>query len=103
MTQLHYTGWPDFGVPANTKDLLTLNQIKNAFIDDKTGISSGSRQGVGPLVVHCSAGVGRTGTLIGLDTITKAIEEQGIDNNNNTVDIYKCVFQMREDRGYLVI
>ena len=93
VTQLHYTGWLDFGVPANTRDLLALNQIKNTFVD-----STGQR--AAPVVVHCSAGVGRTGTLIGLDTITKTIEEE---DSNQLVDIYKCVFQMREDRGFLVI
>ena len=103
VTQLHYTGWPDFGVPSNTKDLLTLNQIKsdlcNKFISNGDPVSP-------VVVVHCSAGVGRTGTLISLDTLTKQIEEKRNDINiagqENPVDVYKCVLKMREDRGSMV-
>ena len=98
LTQLHYTGWPRFGVPANTRDLLALNQIKNTFVDAAVTRGDGGRHP--PVVVHCSAGIGRTGTFIGLNTITKTIEEEDSDQ---LVDIYNCVFQMREDRELLVL
>ena len=50
-----------------------------------------------PVVVHCSAGVGRTGTVIGLDTIANAI-----DANEPTLDIYGVVYNMRKDRCLMV-
>lgn len=53
--QLHYTGWPDFGVPSerHSVDLLV---AECEAVDDSTG----------PIFVHCSAGIGRTGTLMGI-------------------------------------
>ena len=102
LTQLHYTGWPDFGVPANTKDLLTLSKIKMDYCKKLVaggGPKNGATTSHGPVVVHCSTGCGRTGILVGLDTITKQIDA----GNENPVDIYKCVLRMREDRGFMVM
>ena len=48
-------------------------------------------------LVHCSAGVGRTGTLIGLDTLTREV-----DCGKETVDVFNTVYRMREDRGFMV-
>ena len=49
------------------------------------------------MVVHCSAGVGRTGTVIGLDTIANAI-----DLAEPMLDIYGTVYNMRKDRCFMV-
>ena len=50
-----------------------------------------------PVVVHCSDGVGGTGTVIGLDTIANAI-----DANLTTLDVYGVVYNMRKDRCFMV-
>ena len=47
VTQLHYQGWPDHGVPDNTDALLSIHKILREF------------EVTGPVVVHCSAGVGK--------------------------------------------
>ncbi len=49
-------------------------------------------------LIHCSAGVGRTGTLIGLDTLAREV-----DCGREEVDVFNTVYKMREDRERMVI
>jgi protein tyrosine phosphatase len=58
ITQFHYTAWPDFGVPASTAGILHMLDKAN---------ETQKKSQTGPIVVHCSAGAGRTGTLIAID------------------------------------
>lgn len=54
---IHYTEWPDFGVPASTRGLRSLVGLMNQYHDAIPDH---------PLVVHCSAGIGRAGSLIAI-------------------------------------
>ena len=67
VTQLQYTAWPDHGVPDNVMSLI-------AFIHHIRKLHPISHQQ--PLLVHCSAGVGRTGTLILLDIIMQQMKRE---------------------------
>ena len=49
-----------------------------------------------PIAVHCSAGVGRSGTLIAIDSLLQQLEEEG------EVNIYQTVCELRRNRNYLV-
>uniref|UniRef100_A0A8C1LHE8 protein-tyrosine-phosphatase n=1 Tax=Cyprinus carpio TaxID=7962 RepID=A0A8C1LHE8_CYPCA len=86
--QFHYTIWPDHGVPETTQSLVQFVRTVRDYIDRTTS--------PGVTVVHCSAGVGRTGTFIVLDRVLQQLDR------NCTVDIYGCVFDLRLYRSYMV-
>lgn len=58
--QFHYTTWPDFGVPSTPRSFLHFLQVVR-----DSGVLNAN---VGPPVVHCSAGIGRSGTFCLVDS-----------------------------------
>ena len=64
VVQLHYTAWPDHGVPDTTADML----------DFRAAVRACTRPEHGPIVVHCSAGVGRTGSFVAIDRLLSPVE-----------------------------
>lgn len=86
VTHIQFISWPDHGVPGEPHLLLKLRRRVNAF---KNLFS-------GPIVVHCSAGVGRTGSYIGIDAMMEGMEAEG------RVDIYGYVVQLRRQRCLMV-
>nr|XP_034310737.1 receptor-type tyrosine-protein phosphatase alpha [Crassostrea gigas] len=86
VTQFHYTQWPDHGVPDPLSLVVFHKHVKRSV----------GKQNSLPILVHCSAGIGRTGTFIGLD----ALHQQGLETGHVTVEDY--VRRMREDRMNMV-
>ena len=83
VTQLHYLTWPDHGVPTNAMSIVN-------FIKQVNKVHPSSHQY--PLLVHCSAGVGRTGTFIVLDSMMQRIKAEG------NINIFEFLMKLRTKR-----
>ncbi|XP_063915397.1 tyrosine-protein phosphatase Lar isoform X6 [Zophobas morio] len=84
--QLQFTAWPDHGVPDHPAPFLQfLRRVRSLNPADS-----------GPIVVHCSAGVGRTGCFIVIDSMLERMRHE------KTVDIYGHVTCLRAQRNYMV-
>lgn len=86
VTHLQYTAWPDHGTP-NPMELLVYYQYVTKAMEEKPEHK---------LLVHCSAGIGRTGTFIALD----ALHRQGVKKGK--INIVEYVHTMREDRMNMI-
>nr|XP_022313079.1 uncharacterized protein LOC111118076 isoform X2 [Crassostrea virginica] len=84
--QFHFTAWPDKGVPSYASSLVHFRS--------KVVHSHENRKG--PMIVHCSAGIGRTGTFIALDYLVHQAKESGY------VDVFECVETLRRQRLNMV-
>jgi hypothetical protein len=102
ITQLQYSSWPDFGAPAHPAHVLGLVQhcgrVVNSYADSGTnnGIWKNEPAGKGerPVVVHCSAGCGRTGTFCTVDSVVDMLKRQRLqyqkpekENNKDSMDM----------------
>uniref|UniRef100_A0A1A8V549 protein-tyrosine-phosphatase n=1 Tax=Nothobranchius furzeri TaxID=105023 RepID=A0A1A8V549_NOTFU len=84
--QFQFLGWPDHGVPEYpTTTLAFLQKVRACNPPD-----------AGPIIVHCSAGVGRTGCFIVIDAMLERMKHE------KSVDIYGHVTCMRAQRNYMV-
>lgn len=87
VVQLQYISWPDHGVPGNADDLITfVDRVREA-----RGLNSRV-----PIVVHCSAGIGRTGVLITIETALNLMER------DQPVRPIELVQLMRAQRALLI-
>lgn len=86
ITQYHYLTWKDFMAPEHPHGIIK-------FIRQINSVYSVQR---GPILVHCSAGVGRTGTLVALDSLVQQLEEESM------VSIFNTVCDLRHQRNFLV-
>lgn len=78
ITQLQYSGWPDFGAPAHPAHLLGLVEQCNAVVRTWTGSKhmDPDPPNPHPVLVHCSAGCGRTGTFCTVDSVIDMMKRQ---------------------------
>ena len=87
----HYTGWPDHGVPSTCPQILGLLTEMHGILD------KGAR--VAPVIVHCSAGIGRTGTVIATDVVKGLVQEEGL---GAVLDVWKVCKILRTQRAGMV-
>ena len=85
--QYHFTSWPDHGVPKFATSLISFIRRVQKAHSKESGV---------PLLVHCSAGVGRTGTFILLDILLERLRE------NNSLNVYECLANLRKRRVLMV-
>ncbi|CAH8622284.1 unnamed protein product [Schistosoma rodhaini] len=84
--QLQFTAWPDHGVPNHPAPLLMfLRRVRAECPADS-----------GPIIVHCSAGVGRTGAFILLDILLEQMRHE------KAVDVFNTVSRLRAQRNFMV-
>ncbi|XP_059168909.1 receptor-type tyrosine-protein phosphatase alpha-like [Physella acuta] len=83
-TQFHFTSWPDKGVPLTPWGLVDFEQ--------RVALEKTSK----PILVHCSAGVGRTGTFIALRNVMREAEDTG------RINCFQTVAKLRQDRVLMV-
>jgi len=79
VTHFHYVAWPDFGVPETPDEFATFFDLLHehrCFTDPDR-----------PSIVHCSAGIGRTGTLILVDSLLKKLRSE----KHGKIDLYNIV------------
>eukprot|EP00049_Salpingoeca_infusionum_P005467 m.92230 g.92230 ORF g.92230 m.92230 type:complete len:1382 (+) comp12982_c0_seq1:361-4506(+) len=98
IVQFSYRAWPDHGVPREVKDLA----VFRAFVDRERNTLEAN----GPVVVHCSAGVGRSGTFIALDRVLRRLQieyaEEACAVTPPMVEVYAIVYALRDSRNYMV-
>ncbi|XP_076819208.1 receptor-type tyrosine-protein phosphatase alpha-like [Clavelina lepadiformis] len=88
VVQLQYLTWPDHGVPALTTGIIRFNErARKCFKKSRLP---------GPIVVHCSAGVGRTGTFIAFNVLMREL------NYKASVNVYETVLSLRKQRIAMV-
>ncbi|KAG8291237.1 hypothetical protein J6590_065104 [Homalodisca vitripennis] len=86
--QFHFTAWLDFKVPESP-------DVMVKFVDAVQHVSKGKEH---YMAVHCSAGVGRTGTFIAIDALMRLIRQKW----NCTFNIFDIVHRMRQQRCKMV-
>ncbi|XP_052509553.1 receptor-type tyrosine-protein phosphatase V-like [Budorcas taxicolor] len=86
--QLQFTTWPDHSVPEAPSSLLAFVELVREQARAATG--------TGPLLVHCSAGVGRSGTFVALWRLLRQLEEEQV------VDVFHVVHALRLHRPLMI-
>ncbi|XP_032668444.1 phosphatidylinositol phosphatase PTPRQ isoform X2 [Odontomachus brunneus] len=84
--QLHFKDWPDHDVPEDFDPMINFCQIMRRNITANKGF----------VVVHCSAGIGRTGTLIAIDILLQHLRD------NRKLDVFGTVYRLRHQRINMV-
>ncbi|KAF7487075.1 hypothetical protein GHT09_000443 [Marmota monax] len=86
--QMQFTTWPDHSIPEAPGSLLTFVEL----VREQARVT----QGTGPILVHCSAGVGRTGTFVALSRLLQQLEEEQM------VDVFNAVYALRLHRPLMI-
>lgn len=86
VNQYHFTVWPDFGVPKEASAMIKfVRKIRRGFDSEE-----------GPMLIHCSAGVGRTGTFIAVDVLSQKMDA------GEMISVQEFVCKMRAQRSLMV-
>ncbi|XP_061487825.1 receptor-type tyrosine-protein phosphatase V-like isoform X3 [Rhineura floridana] len=88
VAHLHYTAWPNHDVPESTASIFAFVELVRAHMQ--------SAKESGPTLVHCSAGVGRTGTFIALDWLLQQLKHEKV------VDVFNTIYSLRMNRHRMI-
>ncbi|CZT42185.1 related to protein-tyrosine-phosphatase [Rhynchosporium secalis] len=99
ITQVHYSSWPDFGAPASPGQLLGLVELSNVIQRASMAPTQSTRSDEPesaeisrPMLVHCSAGCGRTGTFCTIDTVIDMLKRQRKEAKSGTTPMETTAF-----------
>jgi len=93
--QLHYTEWPDFGTPESTQTIRELVGLMDVYR------MKGKLSGLGgPIVAHCSAGVGRAGTFVAIHICLEKMKY--FNSLDQVIDVPRTVMLLRQSRTGMV-
>jgi len=92
ITHISYDGWPDFGVPKEFSSFSFLFSLYRNIRQNYTDT---------PVLLHCSAGIGRTGTFIVIDQIVDQVEASGKDPNF-PINVFNMLWALRQQRHGMV-
>ncbi|XP_052229607.1 receptor-type tyrosine-protein phosphatase alpha-like isoform X2 [Dreissena polymorpha] len=84
--QFHFLSWTDHGAPTYPTTLLNFRRKVQQFTPDS----------VSPILIHCSAGIGRSGTYVAVDYLLNQARAEGV------VDLLKCAQLMRSNRVNMI-
>ncbi|KAK7204460.1 protein-tyrosine phosphatase-like protein [Myxozyma melibiosi] len=108
VTHVQYVSWPDLGTPADPVDLVALSGMASRLNADDAGADKSENQ-VHPVIVHCSAGCGRTGTFCAVDSAIDIMqhaeedEKAGVSKAGSAQDlIVDLVHELRRQRLSMV-
>lgn len=74
VVQFYFQGWPDFGVPLTTEPVRKLSHLLKEYHKDRT---------CNTILVHCSAGIGRTGTFLAIDLSLSMLNKDILANRSS--------------------
>uniref|UniRef100_A0A8C7DMQ2 protein-tyrosine-phosphatase n=1 Tax=Oncorhynchus kisutch TaxID=8019 RepID=A0A8C7DMQ2_ONCKI len=87
VTHFQYLSWPDYGVPTSRQQRQAVKGMGPRWRGHPLGP---------PMVVHCSAGIGRTGTFCALDICLSQLQDMG------TLNVCQTVRWMRTQRAFTI-
>uniref|UniRef100_A0A0G2K6A2 Tyrosine-protein phosphatase non-receptor type 9 n=1 Tax=Rattus norvegicus TaxID=10116 RepID=A0A0G2K6A2_RAT len=99
VTHFQFLSWPDYGVPSSAASLIDFLRVvrsQQSMAVGSLGARSKGQCPEPPIVVHCSAGIGRTGTFCSLDICLAQLEELG------TLNVFQTVSRMRTQRAFSI-
>lgn len=104
ITQVHYSSWPDFGAPASASQLLGLVELSNQIQRASGSARSSSAdpenaEAARPMLVHCSAGCGRTGTFCTVDTVIDMLKRQRREVHSGVTPMEFTTTDSRSEQG----
>jgi protein-tyrosine phosphatase len=100
---LLFLNWSDLTAPKRQDQKAVLDLIKMSRFRIDNGGDGREKNETGPRIVHCSAGVGRTGTFIALDYLLQAMDEWKTKELKAGDPIFETVKRLREQRSKMVI
>jgi protein tyrosine phosphatase len=100
VTQLHYVAWPDHGVPSNYESTVSLLKLYRQFME---GVEYNAETQEHPVIIHCSAGIGRTGCMIAADIILEYLQAARASGQQDPeLTVFDVLVKLRGFRGGMV-